>query len=126
MKRLQWQLAVVGAVGVMVACSAEERTVVRDYRPSGHPVTMGRPAAADSSSRRSHRRRLARRVAARLSRSSAGGFPQTVIASEEPGSWTTRRTSTRRTRMLPQPGLYLYRVSGGIEWSLAVTIFSRA
>ena len=27
MKRVQWQLAVVGAVGLMVACSAEERTV---------------------------------------------------------------------------------------------------
>jgi len=27
MKRVQWQLAVVGAVGLMVACSADERTV---------------------------------------------------------------------------------------------------
>jgi hypothetical protein len=85
MKRGQWQLAVVGAVGVMVACTAEERTV--------EPRLSAGSASSDKASAGSGGFQFtpltssacARTEATRLSQASARGLQQTVIASEGAG-----------------------------------------
>jgi hypothetical protein len=123
MKRVQWQLAVVGALGVvvMVACSAEERTVgprlaagspSRDNSLSGSGGFQFTPLASSAVCTNGGDANHPFLIPA--------GFDQTVIA-QEPDFQDARDMNTQNETG-PQAGRYLYAVSeAGSNGSLSVT-----
>ena len=122
MKRVQWQLAVVGAVGLMVACSAEERTV--------EPRLSAGSASNDKGSAGSGGFQFTPLTSSAVCTNGGSatqplllpaGFQQTVIASEGPGVMDDSPDMNTQNENGPQPGRYLYRVSEGSKSSLAVT-----
>jgi hypothetical protein len=92
MKRVQWQLAVVGAVGLMVACSADERTVEPACRLVRRLMTRHWPAAADFSSRRSRHPRVHEWWQRDATVDSARRFSADGDRGRGTGVMTTRRT----------------------------------
>ena len=122
MKRVQWQLAVVGAVGVMVACSAEERSV--------EPRLSAGSASSDKGSAGSGGFQFTPLTSSAVCTNGGSatqplilptGFDQTVIASEGAGVMDDSPDMNTQNENGPQPGRYLYRVSEGSKSSLAVT-----
>jgi len=122
MKRVQWQLAVVGAVGLMVACSAEERTV--------EPRLSAGSASSDKGSAGSGGFQFTPLTSSAVCTNGGSatqplllpaGFQQTVIASEGPGVMDDSPDMNTQNENGPQPGRYLYRVSEGSKSSLSVT-----
>ncbi len=122
MKRVQWQLAVVGAVGLMVACSAEERTV--------EPRLSAGSASNDKGTAGSGGFQFTPLTSSAVCTNGGSatqplllptGFQQTVIASEGPGVMDDSPDMNTQNENGPQPGRYLYRVSEGSKSSLAVT-----
>ena len=122
MKRVQWQLAVVGAVGLMVACSAEERTV--EPRLSAGSTSHDKAAAGSGGFQFTP---LASSAVCTNGGSATqplillAGFQQTVIAEEGTGVMDDSPDMNTQNENGPQPGRYLYRVSEGSKPSLAVT-----
>jgi secreted PhoX family phosphatase len=120
MKRGQWQLAVVGAVGLMVACTADERTLEprlsvgaasHDNGLSGSGGFQFAPLASSA-------------VCTNGGNANApfilpAGFDQVAIA-HEPDMDDAPDMNTQNENG-PQAGRYLYRVSEGSKASLAVT-----
>ena len=96
MKRVQWQLAVVGAVGLMVACSAEERTV--EPRLSAGSASQDKASAGSGGFQFTP---LASSAVCTNGGSATqplvlpAGFQQTVIASEGAGVKERTRRSPR-------------------------------
>ena len=120
MKRVQWQLAVVGAVGLMVACSADERTV--EPRLSAGSASHDKAAAGSGGFQFTP---LASSAVCTNGGSATqplvlpAGFQQTVIA-QEPDMDDSPDMNTQNENG-SQPGRYLYRVSEGSKSTLAVT-----
>ncbi len=121
MTRVQWQLAVVGALGMIAACSAEDRTVgprlasgasARDNLPSGSGGFQFTPLTASAVCTNGGDANHPFIVPA--------GFEQTVIAQEP--SFQDSPDMNTQNETGPQAGRYLYRVSEvGSNASLSVT-----
>jgi hypothetical protein len=120
MKRVQWQLALVGTVGLFVACSAEERTVEPRLSPSA--------ASHDNSLSGSGGFQFTPLTSSAVCTNGGNanqpfiipaGFQQTVIA-QEPDMDDSPDMNTQNENG-PQAGRFLYRVSEGSKSSLAVT-----
>jgi len=113
---------VVGAVGLIVACSAEERTV--------EPRLSAGSASNDKGTAGSGGFQFTPLTSSAVCTNGGSatqplllpaGFQQTVIASEGPGVMDDSPDMNTQNENGPQPGRYLYRVSEGSKSSLSVT-----